>query len=453
MVQQRAIKNELRSVGYSAGNLGKNLLWAAADLTLLFILTDILGLPPGWAGSVMMIALVADMVIDLFAGRISAYARRYGIGYHHMLFALAPVCAMSFASLFWMAGAEETNIPGVIAALVAFRIFYGLIDIPHNAMLPGIAPDSRSRGRVAGYRYFFSSVATLGVTMLLSPKVGSAGATGNTDGLSLFGLAAAGVAVAAIWVAAASAHKSNDKQMASVGRIPIFPPLSRDFVTLLLIGLLAGGLSAMFARSMIYYGTHYLSDPQAAANILSMVVIGQFVGSALWSWASQRFETAHVLAVANILSALFVSAFAFAPSGMEFAAGFLIGIALSGVFALPWALLADIIDADDVKFGARYEPQAVSIFVTILKAGAALSMAGIGWALAAVDYVGSQSQSAEIAATVQIMTVLPPIVGGILGGWLALRLGNSHAAQASHARQLATRYGSTQTKTNTTGDD
>ena len=312
-MQQRAITKELRSVGYSAGNLGKNLLWAAADLTLLFILTDILGLPPGWAGSVMMIALVADMVIDLWAGRISAYAQRYGIGYHHMLFALAPICALSFAALYWMAGAEETNILGVIAALVAFRISYGLIDIPHNAMLPGIAPDSRSRGRVAGYRYFFSSVATLGVTMLLSPQVGSAGATGDTDGLGLFGLVAAGVAVAAIWIAAATAHKSGSGQMASIGRIPIFPPLSRDFVLLLLIGLLAGGLSAMFARSMIYYGTHYLSDPQAAANILSMLVIGQFVGSALWSWASQHFETARVLAFANMLSAVLVLAFAFVP--------------------------------------------------------------------------------------------------------------------------------------------
>lgn len=448
-----AIPSELRSVGYAFGNLGKNLIWSAADLTLLFILTDLLGMPPGWAGSVMMVALLSDMLIDLCAGRICEYAQRYGIRYHHMLFVLAPICASSFAALYWMAGAEKTNIPGVIAALVAFRITYGLIDIPHNAMLPGIAPDSRSRGRVAGYRYFFSSVATLGVTMLLSPKVGAAGATGNTDGLGLFGLVAAGVAVAAIWIAAATEQKVSDNRSATIGRIPILPPLSRDFVTLLWIGLIAGGLSAMFARSMIYYGTHYLSDPQSAADILSMLVIGQFVGSVLWSWASQRFETARVLAIANLLSALFVLVFAFVPDDMQFATGFLIGVALAGVFALPWALLADIIDADDVHFGKRHEPQAVSFFVTILKAGAALSMAGTGWALAAVDYVGSESQSAAIAATVHFMTVLPPIVGGLLGGWFALRLGNSHAAQADHAHQLATRTQSPQTKSTKPGED
>ena len=35
--------SKLRSTGYAAGNFGKNILWSAADLTLLFLMTDVIG--------------------------------------------------------------------------------------------------------------------------------------------------------------------------------------------------------------------------------------------------------------------------------------------------------------------------------------------------------------------------------------------------------------------------
>ncbi len=38
-------RRELRFVRYASGNFGKNLVWSTADLTLLFILTDLIELP------------------------------------------------------------------------------------------------------------------------------------------------------------------------------------------------------------------------------------------------------------------------------------------------------------------------------------------------------------------------------------------------------------------------
>jgi hypothetical protein len=309
----RASASELRAIDYSAGNLGKNLLWSAADLTLLFILTDILGLPPGFAGTVMMLALVGDMVIDLSAGRLAAAAERYGIGYGHMLWLFAPACAASFALLYALVGAGNGDPAGIVLALVAFRIFYGLLDIPHNAMMPHVATGSRARGRVSGYRYIFSSIATLLVTLWRAPEVSAASLSGKSADLETFGIVAAGLSVLSLWVAASCFRAPVRTPEIPPGPVRILPMFSADYVKLLALGLLAGGASAMFARSMIYYGTHYLADAAAAACILSALVVGQLAGTILWSMASQRFDSRHVLASANAVSAILVPAFLLLP--------------------------------------------------------------------------------------------------------------------------------------------
>lgn len=435
----KASASELRAIGYSAGNLGKNLLWSAADLTLLFILTDILGLPPGFAGTVMMLALIGDMVIDLSAGRLAAAAERYGIGYGHMLWAFAPACALSFAILYARAGAGRADPAGIVLALVAFRIFYGLLDIPHNAMMPHVATDSRARGRVSGYRYIFSSIATLLVTLWLAPEVSAASLTGKAADLATFGVVAAGLSVLTLWIAACCFRAPVRTSDGPAGRVRILPRFSADYVKLLALGLLAGGASAMFARSMIYYGTHYLADAGAAARILSVLVVGQLAGAIMWSAASQRFDSRHVLALANAASALLVPGFLLLPPDLQPVGGFLIGAALAGVFALPWAILSDVIDADDLRFGRRYEPQAVSLFVTVLKGGAAIGIAAMGWTLDAVGYDGAGSRSPAIAAAVLGLTILPATLGGLAASAIAWSLKGSHASHARNREQLTQR--------------
>jgi len=430
-----ASTNELRAIGYASGNLGKNLLWSAADLTLLFVFTDILGLSPSLAGMLMMLALAGDIAIDLAVGRIAAAAERYGIGYHHMLRVFAPLCGASFAALYLLAEAGERAFGAIVIALVAFRIFYGLVDIPHNAMMPHIASDSRARSRVAGYRYVFSSLATLVVTLSLAPQVSDAARTGQAASLGTFGLAAANCSIATLWLAAFCYRRPIRRSVPSK-KLHILPQFSPDYVKLLMLGLLAGGASATFARSMIYYGSHYLSDPATAARILSALVVGQLAGTVLWSWASQRFETARVLATANALSACAVASVLLLPPAMQGVGGFAVGAALAGVFSLPWALLANLIDADDARSGDRREPQAVSLFVAALKAGAAIGIASMGWTLEAVGYHGAEDHSPEIASAVLAMAIGPAAVGGILAALIAYSLSTTHAAHARDVRRL-----------------
>lgn len=131
--------------------------------------------------------------------------------------------------------------------------------------------------------------------------------------------------------------------------------------------------------------------------------------------------------------------FSFFPPDWQPVGGFLIGAALAGVFALPWAILSDVIDADDVRFGCRYEPQAVSLFVTVLKGGAAIGIAAMGWTLETFGYDGAGSRSPAIATAVLGLTVLPATLGGPAASAIAWSLTGSHASHARNLEQLANR--------------
>ena len=75
----------MRLIGYASGNFGKNLVWSTADITLLFILTDLIGLPVTSAALLMTIAVAGDLIFDLLAGAISAQVKAYGAGYRWLI--------------------------------------------------------------------------------------------------------------------------------------------------------------------------------------------------------------------------------------------------------------------------------------------------------------------------------------------------------------------------------
>ena len=411
------LAREARAIGYSAGNFGKNLMWSSADLVLMFLLTNVVGFSPGLAGSLMLVAMIGDVCIDILAGRLSAQFLRHRIAYRHILLLIAPFCAAAYAALFCLPVVAPSWKAGIVIALCTFRILYGLMDVPHNAMMAGMGSDRRVQGRIAGYRFFFSCSATMLITLLFTPLILQPAGPLRNSAIAEFAIGAAWLALGALWLAAFSQRL----QLATSPPIPrcLFPPISRDLARLLGIGFLAGFAMAMFPRTMLYYGAQYLLAPSRVSPILSSMVLGQFLGVALWSALSYRNAPERLTGFANLLAAACVLAFGLSPPERLTLAALCVGVAMAGVFQLPWAILTHVMDSDEMRHGHRFEPQTVSLFLVALKLGAALSMAFIGGTLSFAHYPAVGPQSPMIAQTIWVLTIVPPVMGGIAGFVLA----------------------------------
>ena len=138
-------------LGYSAGNLGKSVIWTSFESVMLFYLVTIAGFAPLSAGMVLAVALLWDAAFDLAVARW-ADAHGGATGLVRLVLIGAPLCGISF----WMIFVAEAP-AAVAAAIIACRIGYSFCDVGHNTLLIRVARSSADAGRVSGLRLLFSA--------------------------------------------------------------------------------------------------------------------------------------------------------------------------------------------------------------------------------------------------------------------------------------------------------
>lgn len=428
---RKGLRDELPAIGYASGNFGKNLLWTAGEVTLLFLLTEVFEIPPLFAGTLLLASLAVDILIDVTAGRLAAGALARGKGYRHRMLLAAVPAAAGFAALYALPLGGSVALLPIPLALLLYRIGYAFVDVPHNSLLAVVATDSRRRGRIAGYRSLFSALAGVAVAALLAPAVVGAATDGDIYRMALWGMIAAILFLLSIlvaWFATAGVEKALATSAIRQARIPLLPRLTGDLLRLLALAFVTGFAMPMLARNMLHLATYGFGNPAAATPLLTTLTIGQIAGIGFWSWLVQRAEKRTALVAANLSAAITVLAFALAPPDWRPLAAVASGFALSGVFMLPWAVIGDIVDADHLRDGQRREAQSFAALLVALKGGAALGILASGWVLgrAGVGDDGGQM----LPKLVAMLAFVPVIGGGMLSALLVRNLSISHSNHA-----------------------
>ena len=438
----RRIKGDLPLVGYSTGNFGKNLLLSGFDTTFLFLLTDLLGVAPASASALMLIVFLGDLLFDIGAGYLASWARSRGLGYRSIITVGALPGGIAFAILYSFPALGTRSLFSLATALLVFRAAYAVIDVPHNTLLAGVAKDSRSRGRAAGYRLFFSSLASLTIALVLTPAVVKSAALSQGSRLSALGIGAGVLFCLTLWLAAWASDVDqvrggpNDRP-----KIWMFPRFDRPFAAMLTLASVTGFAVPMFSRMVIYVSSYVLGQPEIASRILLAITIGQFSGVLLWTFLVRFAEKANLLCVGYLIVIFGISLFALVGRDpiVICAIAALIGVGLSAVFMLPWGILADLVDFAEFRHGERRETAAFASVLVTLKAGGALSVGTISLVMSLLGYVPGHAQTRVVFTGMETLAFGVPIVGGVVAIGVLLRLRVGHERHARVLRALGAR--------------
>lgn len=432
--------NELRLIGYSTGNFGKNLLLTSADVTLAFLLTDRLGIAPSMVGALMLVTLVGDLILDFAVGGMVTWARSRRLSYRLFVAVGAAPCGAAFALLYALPWIGAVRFWALAAVLLAFRGAYSVIDVPHNAMLAEIAPDSRGRGRTSGYRFFFSALASLVVAGIITPSIVSGT---SPRSLAVLGGIAGACFCFAMLIAAASSRTPRPDSRAKIvfSWAMIFPKLDRLSAAMAAIAILTGFAMPMFARMMLYVSTYVLGRPMFASQALMALSIGQFAGVVLWTLLVGRFEKTTLLGAGHAVNMVGILGFACAGGNILLMVGCagLIGVGLASVFMLPWGLLADVVDFAEYRHRERREVALFAAFLVVIKASGIASIAFIGWAMAELHYLPGVTQPPTTQLGVKLLAFGIPFLGSLLSIILMAVLPITHWRHRMVLRQLERR--------------
>ncbi len=434
-------RRELRLIGYASGNFGKNLVWQTADLTFLFILTDLIGLPVTSAALLMTIAFAGDLIFDMLAGVIAARVRAYRAGTRWLITFSAIPCGLAFMLLYALPWWGEHRLWTIASILLVFRAAFAVVDLPHYAMMASVANDSRARGRTAGYRSFFSNISSLIIATLVVPHVESSVKQGDAALLAVFG-ACAGLLYCVVMAAAAIAGNPlpasrNSSQKTHLFRLSI-PKSAPLFLAILPMAVVMGFAVPMFSRTAIYYATYVLGRPAFASQILAAITIGQFGGVVVWTSLVRYFDKTKLL-IASLVSTLVTLCIfaALAPNQFAMLAlSALMGVAILGIYMLPWSILPDIVDFCELRQGFRQETTFFAMFLVLHKASGAASSGLIGWVLAITGYVPGAPQSPLVVSAIVFLAFGIPIIGALAAIATLLPLDIGHRRHAAVVRKL-----------------
>jgi GPH family glycoside/pentoside/hexuronide:cation symporter len=334
----------------------------------------------------------------------------------------------------------ENRLWAIAALVLVFRATFAVVDLPHYAMIASITSDSRARGRTAGYRSFFSNISSLIIATSVVPLVERSAQAGNAGHLAAFGVCA-GILYCLVMASAAMAGVRVPPDSRSTPlrlSMPKFAPL---FWAMLPIAVTMGFAVPMFSRTVIYYSTYVLDRPAAASQILTAITIGQFGGVVVWTGAIRYIDKTKLLiaSLASTLVTLCLFAAAAPNQVAMLVSSTLMGIALLGVYMLPWGILPDVVDFCELRQGYRQETTCFAVFLVVHKASGAAASGLIGWVLAITGYAPGTQQSHLVVGAIAFLAFGVPIIGALAAIATLLPLNIGHRRHAAAIRKLAFR--------------
>jgi GPH family glycoside/pentoside/hexuronide:cation symporter len=429
------VRNDRYVIGYASGNFGKAILLGSVDVTLLYLLTDIIGIAPGRVSQLMMLVFAGDLVFDFIAGLIAAKAERHGISYSRLIAVCALPCALAFGAIYSLPLFRLNEIAVVATLILCLRCAFAIIDVPHNSLLARVTADSHARGRASGYRTIFSSAAAVTVACVIAPLMHST--SGNEAPVRMAwlgvggGLLFCGALLSSAWTSKPVNIPAQPRlRPTSLGAL--LPPRDRLFTAMAAIALITGFAMPMFTKTLLYLCTYVLKSPEFAGQILLILALSQILGAVFWISLVQRQDKSTLLAMSHGVTAIGIMHFAAAGEnkGALLACTVLIGIGFAGVFMLPWGILADIIDFSEFRHRERRETVSFAAVLVLLKGGGAAALATVGWVLATLGYIPGAIQPDSVVLGMKALTFGVPLAGSVLAILILRRLNIGHELHA-----------------------
>jgi len=378
------------------GNAGKNALASMIEVYGLYYCTQVLGVPPGLAGMVIMLSLAWDAIADPLIGYAAdrQISRRPSI----IPFFLVgiPGSALAFLAFFHSALLPASlHILAIAACLIVFRTAYTLVDIPHNCLLVFAARHPRDRTSLASLRIFFSAIGKLAVTVMAAWLFKDRAAEDTATGFATLSFAATAIFVGALGLSAWSARSIRIPPY----RSQAFAPLSatwglfrteKHLRSALILTALNSISTPGIGIGLIYISTYATGSPEWGAKAVVAHAVAQAIAPLVWSRiARPRWDRRYVMIAAYGLLALACLGGCLVPVTlpMLILVAVVSGFAMGGAFMLNWAYFADAIEAAQGKVDVSMTMSYFGVYAITNKLchGAAQSLAGLTVAFAAAS--------------------------------------------------------------------
>ena len=410
-----------RRVGFGFGDFGFNIYYTGLNLFLLYYYTDVLGIRPALGGLIFAIPLVWDAVTDPVMGVIASRTQtRFGSYRPYILFGAVPL-AISFVAMF----AAPLIFPGAVLASaiithLLFRTCYTIVSIPYSALSAKMTQDSGERGALAGVRMIFATLGGLFTVFMTLPLAAHLGGGDMKLGFLFVSIVYSILATGIFYTTFASTvEQVGLGKPRHVSWSELVHLLSRNRALLILISAVVIGAVGgnIFSKALVYYVKYASGLDLSVTTALVILTASVSVGVPIWMAVSRYLPKKTVwMAGAGIAITSQCILFLFSIPSVY---GFLTVIAMLGIgnaafYVTFWSMLPDTVEYGEFRSGLRDEGLVFGLNQLALKAATGIGIGILGFLLELIGYTANQDQSQTAIDGIRTISILIPILCGIL---------------------------------------
>jgi len=386
-----------QKLSYGIGDFGSAITVNLISFYLLFFFTNIAGLAPSKAGLVLLVGKLWDGINDPLIGILSDRTRSsLGRRLPWMIYGTIPLGICFF--LQWLVPTQNKELLFwyyIVIALL-FNTFYTVVNLPYAALTAELTQDYNERTSLNSFRFSFSiggSISSLVIALsVFSLLEDTADRCTQSLPYLVLGLVIGTLAIMAIFTCILGI-RGRVKQQLSINPIPTqveIPFLEQAKIALsnraflYVIGIyFCSWLALQITASIIpYFVTDWMKLPAAEFTKVMIIVQGTALAMLfVWSGLSAKLgkRTVFFMGICLWLIAQF-GLFLLQPGqiNLMYLLAVLAGSGLSTAYLIPWSMIPDVTDLDELNTGMRREGIFYAFMVLLQKLGLAVGLFLLG---------------------------------------------------------------------------
>lgn len=412
-------------IGELTGSLPSNIL----IFFFLFFLTNVAGLNPGLAGLMMLGGKMWDGINDPVIGWLSDHTRsRWGRRYPWMLFGAIPLGITSI--LFWVVPpTTNQTLLFIYYSTVSFLFYlsFTAVLLPYGALSAELTQEYDERTSLISFRSAFSiggSIFSLVLAQVIFANISDVKQQYLLIGL-ICGFFATLMIYVSVWGTYSRYYQVQQKHIETnkISTLSFRKQLYLVFSNrpfLYVMGIyLCSWLGVQTIASILPFfviNCMKLSD----IHVTNMAIIVQATALIMiffLNFISKDIDKRNIYLL-GIPSTIFAGlGLFFLQSGqviLLYILAVMAGIGIATAYIVPWSMLPDVVDLDELNTGERREGIFFGVVVQLQKIGVALALFSVGQILDWSGYIHTSEGVQPESALWAIRIIIGPIPTGVL---------------------------------------
>jgi glycoside/pentoside/hexuronide:cation symporter, GPH family len=380
-------------LAYGVGELGGEIPSNILVFFLLFFLTSVAGLNPTLAGSVLLISKVWDAINDPMIGWLSDRTRSpLGKRYPWMLAGAIPLAICFFLQWFVPAIANQWVLFAYYAGIaLLFDVAFTAVAVPYSSLAAELTQGYDERTSLVSFKAAFSigaSIFSLALAQVIFAKVAN-----PSQRYLILGGVCGTIAMFAVYLCVWGTHKRHKLVQTQRTRnvnppsLPIRQQLkialsNFPFLCVICIYLCSWLGLQVTAAILPYFVINWMRLPDSHFTQTALAVQGTALAMMFfWSPVGQRLGKRAIYWMGIPLTICALVGLCFLQPGqvsLMYVLAVMAGFGLSTAYLVPWSMLPDVVDLDELNTGQRREGIFYGLVVQLQKIALAIALFLVG---------------------------------------------------------------------------